>query len=76
MINTISGEVIVSEIEELEQRIKSLSADKLSQFRDWFIEYDWQVWDRQIETDLREGKLDKLISEAKADFDTGKSRKL
>ncbi len=66
----------MTEIEELEQKIQSLSPENLAKFRAWFLEHDWESWDQQIEADLRSGKLDSLISEARADFEAGKAREL
>ncbi|MEW6350286.1 MAG: hypothetical protein AB1646_14560 [Thermodesulfobacteriota bacterium] len=66
----------MSEIEELEERIRCLSPGDLAKLRTWFLEHDWEQWDRQIEADLRSGKLDDLISEARADFEAGKAREL
>ncbi len=34
------------------------------ELRQWFIELDWKKWDRQIEADSKDGKLDFLISDA------------
>ena len=42
--------------------MKSLSAD-LAKFRAWFLEFDARVWDAQIESDLKAGKLQGLIAE-------------
>ena len=66
----------MSEIENLEQKVRSLSSEELSEFRTWFMEYDQQAWDQQIEADLKSGKLDKIISEAQAEFKAGKAREL
>jgi hypothetical protein len=48
----------------------------LAQFRAWFLEFDARLWDQQIETDLKAGKLDSLIAEARAEFKRGNSRPL
>jgi len=64
----------MGKLEELEQRIKSLPPDELSRFRAWFLEFDHQVWDRQIEADAKAGKLDRLVNEATADYKAGKAR--
>jgi hypothetical protein len=66
----------MSEVKQLEQKVRSLSPEELAEFRAWFIEYDWQLWDQQMEADLKAGKLDKLIAEARADFNAGKAREL
>jgi hypothetical protein len=59
----------MTEVEQLEKRIRDLSPEQLARFRAWFTEFDAQVWDRQIEADLKAGKLDRLIEEARADYD-------
>ena len=66
----------MSELEQLEQQVLNLPPQDLAQFREWFLEFDARVWDQQIETDLKEGKLDSLIAEARAEFKTGKAREL
>jgi hypothetical protein len=63
-------------IEKLELLIKSLSSEELAQFREWFAEFDAQIWDRQIESDAAAGKLDRLIDESMADHRANKSRPL
>ena len=63
-------------IEKLEPLIKSLSAEELAQFRQWFAEFDAQLWDRQIEADAAAGKLDRFIEESMADHRANKTRPL
>jgi hypothetical protein len=45
-------------------------------FREWFLAYDWEVWDRQLEQDVAAGKLDALAEKALRDHAAGKSTKL
>lgn len=66
----------MSELEQLEQRIRNLSPDELAKFRAWFIEFDHLMWDRQIEADSKAGKLDGLVAEALEDFKAGKAREI
>ena len=63
-------------VEKLELLIKSLSPVELAQFREWFADFDAQVWDRQIEADAATGKLDRLIEESMADYRAQKTRPL
>jgi hypothetical protein len=63
-------------VERLELLIKSLSAEELARFREWFAEFDAQAWDRQIEADTAAGKLDRLIEESMADHRAHKTRPL
>lgn len=37
-----------------------LDASELRALRAWFEPYDAEVWDRQIESDAKSGKLDRL----------------
>jgi hypothetical protein len=66
----------MSKVENIEQEVKALTAAELAAFRKWFLEFDAQVWDRQIEEDVRQGKLDKLAEGALAAHRAGKSKEL
>jgi len=66
----------MSEVEQLEQRVSNLPPKDLAQFRAWFLEFDARLWDEQIETDLKAGKLEALIAEARAEFKQGNSQTL
>ena len=63
-------------ITEIEQAITELSPEELARFREWFDEYYAEVWDKQIEMDVKSGRLDKLIAEADQDYDAGLSKPL
>jgi hypothetical protein len=66
----------MSELEELEKRIRKLPPEDLARFRAWFVEFDHVLWDRQIQSDASSGKLDRLVDEALAEYKTGKARKI
>jgi hypothetical protein len=66
----------MSKVENIEQEVQALTAAELAVFRRWFLEFDAQVWDRQIEEDVRKGRLDKLAEEALAAHRAGKSKEL
>ena len=40
------------------------------------MDQDWKAWDTQIAADAKAGKLDHLVSEAKAEYAAGRARKL
>jgi hypothetical protein len=63
-------------IERLEQEIRALSAEELTALRRWFIEYDAEAWDREIEADVKSGKLDRLAEEALRDHAEGRTKRL
>jgi len=62
----------MTKVEELEMAVASLPEDQYSEFRRWFLERDWENWDRQIEEDSKAGKLDFLVKEALEAKRTGK----
>ena len=64
----------MTKIEKLEREVQELSRAELAAFRDWFREYDSDEWDRQIEEDVRGGKLDALAEEAIADYKAGRTK--
>jgi hypothetical protein len=66
----------MSKIEQIEQEIQALSPEELAQFRAWFLEYDWAIWDRQIERDAEAGRLDDLAARALRDYSAGKTTPL
>lgn len=66
----------MSKIEELEQQVQALSPEELARFREWFLEFDWAAWDRQLERDVRAGKLDALAEKALRDYAEGKTKPL
>jgi hypothetical protein len=66
----------MSKVENIEQEVRDLTPSELAAFRQWFLEFDAKVWDRQIEEDIREGRLDKIADEALASHRAGKSKEL
>lgn len=66
----------MTKVEKIEEDIRKLDRKELLAFRRWFREYDSDEWDRQIEEDVRAGKLDKLAEEALAEHRAGKSKEI
>jgi outer membrane biogenesis lipoprotein LolB len=63
-------------IEEIEQQIRGLSVPEFAELRDWMLEQDWKAWDAKIDRDVRSGKLENLVAEARADYAAGLARDL
>jgi hypothetical protein len=61
----------MDKVENIEQQIQALSPEELAQLRAWFLEFDWAAWDRQIERDVRAGRLDALAEKALRDDAAG-----
>ena len=66
----------MTKVEELEKKVEGLSPTELSLFRKWFATFDAELWDRQLESDVAEGKLDDLADEAIAAHKRGESREI
>ena len=43
-------------VEQLEQQVQQLDPQEFTQFRDWFLEFEWDAWDREVERDAKAGK--------------------
>jgi hypothetical protein len=63
-------------LSDLENAVAGLPPDELAKFRAWFAEFDAEVWDRQIEEDIRAGRLDALGEEALRDLREGRTTEL
>jgi hypothetical protein len=63
-------------IEELEAAVAHLPPSELARFSQWFEEFMAEQWDRQIETDIRAGRLDKAGQQADEDFEAGRCKPL
>jgi hypothetical protein len=63
----------MSRVDQIECQVKDLNPEELKAFRDWFAEFDADLWDRQIEADAKNGKLLSLAERALHDHKTGRS---
>ena len=66
----------MTKISEIQQAIMELPEPDYLELRQWFSELDWKKWDRQIEADSEDGKLDFLISEALDEKEKGRLKDL
>jgi len=63
-------------VKEVKTSVASLPPDQLKKFRAWYERFDAEAWDKQIEEDIREGKLDSLAEAALVEHKAGKTRRL
>jgi hypothetical protein len=63
-------------LEQIEAAILSLPASEFEQLRRWFFDLDYERWDKQIEQDIEDGKLEALAQEAIAEFEAGHCREI
>ena len=59
-------------VEELESVISKLSEPELDRFSKWFEEFAAERWDRQIEEDLKTGRLDAALKRADDHYKAGR----
>jgi hypothetical protein len=61
---------------EVQSAIEQLPKDEIRDLSKWLQEYLDEEWDRQIEADFGEGKLDRLIARAELDITNNNVRNL
>ena len=62
----------MSTVAEIEAAVKKLSTEDLASFRRWFVQLDAELWDKQFETDVAAGRLDRVAEEALRDLREGR----
>lgn len=66
----------MSRVEQIEQQITSLDQAELKALREWFAQYDTELWDKQIQADAESGRLLGLAERALADHEAGRTTEL
>jgi len=66
----------MTKTEAIEREVETLNREELASFREWFLEYDAEAWDREFEEDAAAGKLDRFAAEALAEFKRGETKEL
>lgn len=63
----------MSRVEQIEDQIRALNQDEFKSFRNWFAQFDAEVWDRQIEDDAKGETLPNMAERALEDHASGRS---
>jgi hypothetical protein len=63
-------------VTEITGAVQRLPKRDLARFRKWFADFDAQLWDRQLESDVAAGRLDALVREATRDHRSGRTTEL
>ena len=63
----------MNKVEQIEGQVKNLTRDELTIFRNWFAQFDADLWDQEIEADAKRGALLSLAEDALADHLAGRS---
>ena len=67
---------MMSNLSDIEQSVSKLPDQEFTRFRQWFLEFENNKWDLQIEQDINENKLSNMANEAVADYKKGKFKSL
>lgn len=57
---------------ELENAVQQLPPEELERFTEWFEKFIEDAWDRKLESDVAEGRLDAVAKRADAGFEAGR----
>jgi len=63
-------------LNDLESSVLKLSDADYAEFRKWFLDYENERWDIQLEKDIKEKKLEDLANKAIENFKQGKYKKI
>ena len=66
----------MTKLEKIELEISELGPEELQKLAGWFAEYHADIWDQQIASDARAGRLDKLADQALAHHRAGRTTPL
>jgi hypothetical protein len=66
----------MTSVEEIRAAIEHLPKRDLARFRRWFLKYDAEAWDRQLEQDAAAGRFDVLAREALREHRAGRTKLL
>ena len=64
------------DVKEIESAIAKLPLGEIAELAKWFEEFHANLWDQQIEHDLKAGRLDSLLEEAKQDLEANRCEPL
>ena len=53
-------------VEQIMERVKALPKDEFYALQHWFLSYDNDLWDWEMEEDAANGRLDFLLNDSKA----------
>ena len=66
----------MSTVEEISEALHRLPIEQRWGVLHRFSDELWSEWDEQVESDLKAGRLDGLLAEARADIAAGRTRSL
>ena len=64
------------DVKEIETAISQLPPAQVAELADWFAQFHAELWDKQIEEDLKAGRLQSLLDEARQDLESDRTNPL
>jgi len=64
------------QVHEIIENIKKLPENELKILLEWIENFEQELWDKEFERDVKQGKLEKLAEQAIKDFRAGKCQEL
>lgn len=62
----------MSTVDEIKQAVSKLPLEQRAEFAKWFNNWEDDDWDRQMQGDARNGRLDSLLAEVDGDIEAGR----
>jgi hypothetical protein len=56
----------------LAEKVRELDEQDFSEFRRWFLEYDTELWQEQVERTAKHREVDPLIVEALTEYEASR----
>lgn len=66
----------MNRVKVIESQVSEFTPEELAVFRQWFQNFDSELWDRKIEEDAKAGRFDALANEALDQHRRGKTSDL
>ncbi len=63
-------------VKKIEKAVTELPPKRLSMFRSWFEKFDAACWDKQLEADIKAGKLNAIAHKVRENYKKGKCKEL
>lgn len=63
----------MTKVEDIAKAVSSLGPSELAKFRAWFDAFDGERFDERTARDAEVGKLDRVVEQTLADFNSGRA---
>lgn len=57
---------------DVEKVVSQFTHNELAEFRQWFEEFDAEMWDKEIEADVAAGRFDSILDEVRQEIKAGR----